>query len=197
MNINLPSIEEVYRYLKKWEEEPEFIVQDKKDKCLIKLFNETYPRNVDMDEVLIKVCSLNDLYNANIYSNYRYPVAKHIVDLNFDPRLLNHDLNVVNEIAEVEVDGLDLKKRNFYSFATKYFSLHFEKMCPIYDSIVDDMLWLFKKEDDFFKFLRRDLKCYKTFYKVLFRFRKNYKLECFNFKEIDRYLWTAGKEHFK
>lgn len=30
------------------------------ESSLRKLFAETYPRNVDMDDVLIKVCSLND-----------------------------------------------------------------------------------------------------------------------------------------
>lgn len=83
-----------------------------------------------MDDVLIKVCSLNDFYSTNLYSPFR--VAKHIVSLNIDDRLNNNDLDLVNDIAKVKIN--DDKMINFYSFATKYCSHHKPIKYPIYDS---------------------------------------------------------------
>ena len=194
MNIAQPSAEAVSKYLKKWEEEEEYVLQDWKDRSLIKLFSETYPRNDDLDEVLIKVSSMNALYNAIFTSNYKFPAAKHIVELNIDQRLLSKDLSLVNDIAKVEVDSSKPKIVNLISFATKYFSLHFKKEFPIYDGIVKKMLLYFKKKDNFFEFTGDSLKCYSTLNEVLVQFRETYGLESFTFKEIDRYLWTAGKE---
>jgi len=37
-------------------------------KQFTKLFTETYPENTKMDDVLIKVCSLNDFYSTYIFS---------------------------------------------------------------------------------------------------------------------------------
>ena len=42
-----------------------------------KLFTETYPLNSDLDEVLIKVSSLNDFYSTNIISPFK--VAKSVL----------------------------------------------------------------------------------------------------------------------
>src|SRR5690554_4851091 len=113
MNIEHPTKVIVNDYLNKWDTLENYVLQE----CsLKKLFNETYPQNIDMDDVLIKVCSLNDFYSTNIFSPFT--VAKHIVELNIDERLLNEDLKLVNEIATVRVNGN--REINFYSFATKY-----------------------------------------------------------------------------
>jgi len=103
---------------------------------LNKLFFETYPLNNDLDDVLIKVCSLNDFYSTNIFSPFS--VAKHIVSLGIDESLARNDLEIVNIIAKVKMNGGKIK--NFYSFATKYCSHHKPTVYPIYDSYVDKML---------------------------------------------------------
>lgn len=195
MTINKPSAKEVSKYLRKWEKEPELIAQDIKDRCLIKLFNQTFPENVDLEEVLIKVGALNDLYNVNVKSNYKFPFATRIVNLKIDSRILSHDFTLVNDIALVKPVGL--RPIKYYSFATKYFSLHFKKAYPIYDRYVEYMLLHFRNEDGFSSFEDYELKCYLKFYKVLLKFQQTYELKCFSFRNIDRYLWTAGKEHFK
>ena len=147
MNKVRPSAEQVAMYLERWDSLDNYVLQES---SLRKLFAVTYPRNVDMDDVLIKVCSLNDFYSTNIFSPFT--VAKHIVDLDIDQRLGNRDLTLVNDIAVVKVNGQ--KTINFYSFATKYCSHHFPEDYPIYDSFVEKMLMHFKRVDKFYKLKR-------------------------------------------
>ena len=145
-----------------------------------------------MDEVLIKVCSLNDFYSTNIFSPFI--IAKHIVSLKIDERLKNEDLELVNDIAKVKVNGN--KEIKFYSFATKYCSHHKPTVYPIYDSFVEKLLMYFKKTDKFYKFKKEDLKNYPIYRNILIGFRTFYRLEKYNLKEIDKYLWQAGKQYF-
>ena len=150
MEIIEPTVIEIKKYLNKWDKLENYVLQES---SLQKLFNKTYPLNNDMDDVLIKVCSLNDFYSTNIFSPFT--IAKHIVELDIDDRLRKGDLELVNEIAIVKVNGN--KKINFYSFATKYCSHHKPIVYPIYDSHVEKLLMYFKKTDKFFKFKKEDL----------------------------------------
>lgn len=85
---------------------------------------------------------------------------------------------------------------NFYSFATKYCSHHKPLDFPIYDSFVDTLLKYFRDADNFYEFKNDDLKDYIIFKKILIEFQRYYRLEQFNLKEIDKYLWLLGKEKF-
>lgn len=189
MKIIKPSDTIINEYLKKWDSLDNYVLQES---SLKKLFSQTYPLNVEMDDVLIKVCSLNDFYTTNIFSPFI--VAKHIVSLKIDDRLKNNDLELVNDIAKIKVNGK--KERNFYSFATKYCSHHKPKVYPIYDSFVEKLLIHFKREDKFYKFKKSDLKNYPEYRNVLVEFQKFYGLVNYNLKDIDKYLWQAGKKHF-
>lgn len=189
MDIPQPSISEVQKYLDLWDSLENNVLQER---SLEKLFKETYPENILMEDILIKVCSLNDFYSTNIFSPFT--VAKHIFDLNIDQRLNNNDLSVVNDIAHVRVNGE--KVINFYSFATKYCSHHKPTIYPIYDSYVDKVLMSFKRRDKFLDFTKNDLKEYPKYREILLGFRKFYDLKKFDLKEIDKYLWQLGKEYF-
>jgi len=189
MKIIKPSDAVINGYLKKWDSLENYVLQES---SLKKLFSQTYPLNVEMDDVLIKVCSLNDFYSTNIFSPFI--VAKHIVSLKIDDRLKNNDLGLVNDIAKIKVN--ENKEINFYSFATKYCSHHKPKVYPIYDSFVEKLLMHFKKEDEFYKFKKSDLRNYSDYRNILVEFQKFYGLEKYNLKEIDKYLWQAGKEYF-
>lgn len=192
MNINSPSTEDVSKYLALWKSNDEY---EMPDKSLRKLFTETYPRNDEMDDVLIKVCSLNAIYSTNILSNsLRFTVAKHIVDLDIDQRLADKDKKLVNQIAKVKVN--DQKTRYLYSFATKYCSHHFPEDYSMYDGYVAEMLMHFNQVDKFYNFEEDDLKNYPIYHAVIMAFRRFYGLQAFNLKQIDIYLWQAGKEHF-
>ncbi len=189
MNINKPSLQEIHNYLEKWDSLDSYVSQES---SLKKLFSKTYPQNIELDDVLIKVCALNDFYSTNIFSPFA--VAKHIVALNIDKILDKNDLEIVNKIAYVEVkDGIF---KNFYSFATKYCSHHKPTIYPIYDSYLEKILMYFKKKDKFCTFKKEELKTYSEFKRILMEFREFYGLEVFDLKQIDKYLWQLGKEYF-
>ena len=148
-NITKPSSEEIKNYLKLWDSLENYTLQES---SLNKLFSKTYPLNNDLNDVLIKVCALNDFYSTNIFSPFT--VAKHIVALKIDDNLAKNDLEIVNKIGNVKMNGN--RRINFYSFATKYCSHHKQTVYPIYDSYVEKMLMFFKKKDIFFDFARQE-----------------------------------------
>lgn len=190
MKIESPSLYEVKKYLGKWDTLENYVLQES---SLRKLFTITYPLNTEMDEVLIKVCSLNDFYSTNIFSPFS--IAKNIVNLDIDNRLKINDLDLVNDIAKVNVNGK--KEFNFYSFATKYCSHHKPIDYPIFDSYVEKLLLALKKQDNFSTFKKSDLKNYTKYKSILLQFQEFYEIKSFDLKEIDKYLWQAGKEYFK
>ena len=188
IEIPTPRKEEVIKYLELWDSKENYVLQER---SLDKLFFYTYPNNTAIEEILIKASSLNDFYSTNIYSIF--PVAKHILNLNIDERLKNGDETLVDDIAKVIING---KEKHFYSFATKYCSHHFPIIYPIYDSYVEKVLLYFNKKDSFSSFKKEDLKNYKKFKEILINFKKFYKIEEYNLKDIDRYLWQLGKTYF-
>lgn len=189
VTIPTPSPSEVNRYLVLWDSQESYSLQES---SLHKLFSKTYPHNNDLDDVLIKVCALNDFYSTNIFSPFT--VAKHIVSLKIDNNLAKNDLEIVNKIGNVEMKSG--KIINFYSFATKYCSHHKPTVYPIYDSFVEKVLMYFKAKDSFSGFARPELRTYEKFRDTLLEFSDYYGLGQFNLKQIDQYLWQVGKEHF-
>ena len=184
-----PCFSEVNKYLNKWKNLEGYTSQEE---ALNKLFLELLPGNSEITDILLKASCLNDFYSTNIFSIY--PVAKHILNIkDLDKRLKAGDISLVNELGKLEISG---KKKYFYSFSTKYCSHHNPIDFPIYDSYVEKILLYFNKIDKFSSFKRIDLKDYKKFKEILLDFQRYYKLERFNLKEIDRYLWLLGKEIF-
>ena len=187
IEIKRPSLEEVEKYtIEKIDEHYKL-----QEVALNKLFTKTYPKNDDIDDILIKASSLNDFYSTKIFSIF--PVAKHIKDLNIDKGLEDGDLSLVSKIASININGVNKK---FYSFASKYCSHHKPEKFPIYDYYVDTMLKYFQKTDSFYKSKKMDLKNYETFCDVINEFIKFYGLGKFKIKQIDVYLWQLGKAAF-
>ena len=188
-NIPTPNKKIIEEYLINWDNlEEHYIWQES---SLDKLFHKDYKNNTDLNEILIKCSYLNDFYSTNIFLIYQ--VAKKIYDLKIDKRLKNGDPSLVNDIAHVTISG---KEKVFYSFASKYCSHHNNNEFPIYDYFVDRMLMNFKNKDNFAKFTKEDLKAYVKFKNILIQFKKNYKIDEYNLRDIDKYLWIAGKEYF-
>lgn len=189
INIPRPNKDIIDKYLNKWDNlEEHYIWQEK---SLDKLFHHDYKHNTDLKEILIKCSCLNDFYSTNIFSIYS--VAKKIYQLNIDERLKKGDITLVNEISKVEISGVN---KTFYSFASKYCSHHNADKFAIYDQFVDKMIWYFQKEDNFSDFKRKDLKNYEIFIKVLSDFKNFYNIDEYSLRDIDKYLWIAGKEYF-
>ncbi len=182
-----PSPSLVAKYLRKWEQLENYRLQDTSLGLLFSLC----PENKKIEHVLLKVSTLNDFYSTNIFDTYS--VAKHILKKDIDARLEVNDYSLVNDIAQISIKG---KARNFYSFASKYCSHHKPTQYPIFDSFVEKMLLHFKSADNFNGFDKGDLKNYKHFIEVIKSFQSFYKLEKYSLREIDVFLWLAGKEWF-
>ena len=189
IDIPRPNKQIMKDYLIKWDNlEDHYIWQQS---SLDRLFHKDYKYNKDLNEILIKCSCLNDFYSTNIF--LIYPVAKNIFDLKIDKRLKDGDPSLVNDIAKVNISG---KEKTFYSFASKYCSHHNSIEFPIYDYFVDRMLVYFQKKDKFSNFKKDDLKDYIKFKNILNDFKKFYDIDEFNLRDIDKYLWIAGKEYF-
>ena len=181
-----PSVSEVNKYLNEWENLEGYTSQER---ALNKLFLELLPGNSEITDILLKASCLNDFYSTRIFAIY--PVAKRILSIkDLDKRLKAGDIKLVRELGNVKIGD---NKRYFYSFATKYCSHHNPIAFPIYDSYVEKVLVYFNEVDKFSSFKIKD---YRKFKGILLYFQRYYKLERFNLKEIDRYLWLLGKEFF-
>lgn len=187
MEIKRPTKAEVEKYLKLCDTQSNYVEQEKALKKLFALF----PNNNDISEVLLKVNILNDFYSTNIFNTYK--IAEYIVSLNIDKKLKAKDLSIVNEIADKTKNGIN---RNIYSFATKYCVHHLGNEYPIFDSFVAKMLLHLNKQDKFSKFSYNDCRDYQKFYNILNEFRKFYNLKDYTLRQIDIYLWLAGKDYF-
>ena len=183
-----PSIEEVEKYLNKWNSLPDYTSQEN---ALNKLFFGDFKSNDNLDNVLIKCSVLNDFYSTNIFKIY--PVGIHILSLNIDERLQKGDPTLVDDIAKITISG---KNKYFYSFASKYCSHHNPLEYPIYDSYVEKVLKYFRKINPNFNFNNEDLKQYDKFKSILITFQKLYGIEQYNLKDLDKYLWQLGKDKF-
>lgn len=161
--------------------------------ALAKLFA-AYPENAELRDVLLKVSALNALYATNIYAVFQ--VAKHIHNLRIDDRLKVLDQALVEEIAWIQVSG-DKRRRN-YSFATKYCSWHSPETFPIYDRFVDNLLWRYAQQDEFFggeQLGRYEFwNDYPTFARTILAFRDHYGLQRQTLRQLDKFLWLYGRE---
>jgi hypothetical protein len=120
-------------------------------------------------------------------------MAKHIIDLQIDERLRRGDLTLVNELARIT---LKKKRKNFYSFASKYCSHHVPNAFPIYDYFVEKMLMHHAKVDRFMEFKKAELKTYDRFVQIIKAFQQHFGLEDYSLREIDVFLWLVGKKQF-
>ena len=188
-----PTVDEVKRMWAKWGELENYQWQER---SLRKLFVITHPNNTDINEILVKVATLNDFYSTNI----KIPkplLAIHIYKIaDLDIRLKAGDSTVVHEIANNvhEMSGKEEKLEiYYYSFATKYAHHHNPNAYPIYDRYVSQVLKYFRKQNSFAKFTNTQLKNYPEFKKVIEKFCQYYGLTQFSLLEIDKYLWLLGK----
>lgn len=185
-NINMPCKKEVEHYLNVWDKDTRLV---ESEKAIRKIF-EVYPENDNLSEILIKASTLNALYSTNIFSIL--PVAKNILHLKIDEKLKNAETDIVNKIARIKKFD-----KNFYSFASKYCCHHNQDEYPIYDYYVERCLVYFNRKEHFYDFTKKELRDYDTFKKVIIAFREHFKLRDFSLRDIDRYLYSLGKEHFK
>lgn len=179
-----PNKEFIKRYLSEFKRE-----QDKSEQTITDLISH-FSWNSDLSQVHAKVCVINSIYGTNIYATLK--MAQRIQLLKIDHLLEAGDMTVVEKIANLEVNPG--KVRCFYSFATKYCNWHQQDKFPIFDSIVEKILWQVNKIYKFSStFKRTDLRDYPK-YKAFFNdFISQFGLQKYSYKELDMALWQYGK----
>lgn len=191
MKLDTPTNILVAEHIRKFNNDKRYYPADE---AIIKLFN-AFPENKELEDILLKISALNDLYSTQIYATYR--LAEHILNLGIDKQLFEGDPGAVQDIASGH--GITNKKGteiNFYSFATKYCNWHNRDAYAIYDSFVDKVLMAYKKQDRFSEFKKSELKDFISFKRIIENFITYYNLSDHNLKEIDKFLWIYGKEKF-
>ena len=114
-----------------------------------------------------------------------------IVECEIDAMLSAGDPETISRIRTVSYDG---RERNNYSFATKYCWWHNHAEFPIYDSNIDDALWYYMRRYQFSAYkLRYELREYPKFKQIIFEFKERFHLQEFTVRDIDNFLFFAGK----
>jgi len=148
-----------------------------------------HPTNADLEGVLTKVVLLNELYHTNVFAVVE--MARHICAIAIDAPLALGSAAVVDRIAALTVSGAN---RRHYSFATKYCSWHYPEKYPIYDNLVERLLWQYQQDLGFARFKRGDLQEYSRYREIVVAFQHWCKLEDFTFRDVDKFLWLYAKE---
>ena len=182
--------------------------------AILQKFTKKHPNHDAYEEVEIKAKLLNMFYSTGIQAIDS--MVKNIMSIKDIDKILGkpkYCKGLVDAIADLKLK--DDKKRNNYSFATKYCALHQPKKYPIYDSIVAAILTRLMKTDQLppYKLKRKKsdissdtymtqgefetkLRDYDFFVKVYDTFMADYGLKkCrFNYREVDAYLWGSYKD---
>ena len=192
MELRTPTNALVEKYISQFNKDERYFAADS---AILNLFD-AFPGNKKLEDILLKISVINDLYSTNIFSTYN--MAKHIQSLSVDSAIQRGDAEAVHQIATGH--GIRTKKKNteinFYSFATKYCNWHNRDKYAIYDTFVHKILIAYKGRDDFSDFEEKDLKDFKSFKNIVQNFIDFYKLTRHDLKEIDKFLWIYGKEKF-
>lgn len=190
--LDHPTEKLVKQYIDKFELDERYKYGDS---AIIKLFT-AFPYNTSLEDIILKVSVVNELYSTSIYSVFR--VAQHILKCDIDENIKAGNPKTVHQIATGH--NIRTKKHNteinFYSFATKYCNWHNQTDYSIYDSFVEKTLMAYKKRDGFSEFKKKDLKDFEKFHQVILDFVDYYNLNGNNAKDIDKFLWIYGKEKF-
>jgi len=191
-DLQTPTNDLIEEYLNKFKDYERYYLADQ---AIINLF-EKFPENRKLEDILLKISVINNLYSTNIFGTFI--MAKHILKLQIDNALRAGDPKVVNNIATGH--GIPKPKgngdRNFYSFATKYCNWHNKDNYPIYDRFVQKILLAYREKDAFSDFNNSDLKDFSKFKQIIADFISKYSLTGHTLKEIDKFLWIYGQTLF-
>ena len=158
------------------------------DRALERLFRQ-WPLNAELEAVLTKVTVLNSLYSTNVFATV--DMAEHIRGLSIDDELRKGSYSVVDKVARLTAGG---KARRHYSFAAKYCGWHSPEQFPLYDNLVERLIWQYQKEFTFAAFKRDDLQDYERFAEVIPAFRRFFKVEQASLRSVDKFLWLSAKD---
>lgn len=160
-----------------------------------------YPANTTLEEVYLKADTLNRYYSTNIFSILS--MAKGIIHIpDIDQRLQNGDPTLVKDNTKPNNDiATIISGHTNYSFATKYCACHNPAAYHIYDNIVADFFVAAIKSKHLtcpaiigLPISKNQMKNDYAFYKDIYTaFMQQYNLTSLTYREVDWYIWTAGK----
>jgi hypothetical protein len=157
-----------------------------------------WKKATSLEDVLIKVSSVNSLYNTQVFAVY--DMAEHIWDRRIEDKILSGEVSAVEKIRTGH--GIGKKRgydRDFYSFATKYCHWHRPDAFPIYDEVVADVLWkLNGKGGEEFNFKDRFTKksmreSYPVFVGIVNDLIQEAGADNWHYQKLDHALWILGK----
>lgn len=168
----------------------------------IALVIEQFDKNVLHEHILIKATLINRLYSTNILDIWTLADTMSKIS-DFDRRLEIGDLDlVIKDMKSIKVNKKNIRThkiakvdRSIYSFATKYCNWHNHDKFPIYDRNVS-VYFCYMKSIGHFENIKfktvNDLRNYHTFVSVVNEFSKQFNLQSFNYKQLDKFLWLEG-----
>jgi hypothetical protein len=183
-----PTLDYVTQRIAEFNDDPQYYGAER----AVDLVFRQWPQNTVDEQVLVKVVVLNRLYSTNIYDPYT--VANHIVAKGIDHHLASGDPTLVDDLARV---AFGTRTRVLFSFATKYCAWHQPNRYQIYDSFVDWLLWEYRKQFEFAKFRRYELRQYPDFLRIVRSFADAFSLQAFTPKHIDKFLWIEGMRQWE
>lgn len=160
----------------------------------------TFPKNTRLEDIYLKVITINALYSTNIYDTYKmaYHIYKNIPAI--DDHLQEGEIGIIEKISRGHgIKGGNGVEKHFYSFSTKYCSFHNPDRYAIYDHLIQDLLIKFRNQEITIsgkreqKLTYNSLRDYAKFMEVINEFKEVYNLNELNLKQIDMYLWLMGK----
>lgn len=188
------------------------------------VFNE-YKKNSNINEVLIKVTTLNSLYGAGLRNSKDencdkkktidvVTMASHIVSMNkkIDELLYSKDENESFKAYKIIESGFDTNEyKKCYVFASKYCSWHNNDVFPIMDSRVKKELYKFiiSKNNEFNgdESKGRNIGSsgfyeYELFRSTCIEFRNHVNNfinppKEYTLKDLDKFLWVYGEKEDK
>ncbi len=182
-----PTKEIVIEYVNKFDDGVEGI-----NKNIIDGFVSHY--GTSCDGIAAVSALINTLYSTHIdasdFAALTYGIFK-IRELK--NRLNAGDITLVSEIAGL-LKTDDEKKKGYISFASKFCAFHNEAKFPIYDRISREMLAKINKTQSFTERFNKDKIPYEKYVKIYNSFIKKFGLEELTYREVDKYLWSVGKE---
>lgn len=164
------------------------------------LFNRLLPDNTAKEQVFAKIGLLNDVYSTNLSNKQKTRIAEIISSEHEFDRIVkaeNTNAEYFNDLCLRIKKDPDVNEAP-YSFLSKYFSHHNPNYYPIFDGYVEIMLkWYRDHSNCGFCFSNEALsrREYGEFASVIKDFKTKFNLKS-SIKEIDQFLWTAGKIFF-
>ncbi len=177
---------EIQKYVQKRKTDPRYQAGMVGLKVVQRVFQQ-YPFSTDLEEVLLKVAVLNDLYHTHLSAPFK--MARHITSLTgLDDFIKQGKPQAVSQIATVsfsKTSPLDV-----YIFATKYCFMSHPQAYFIYDPMVQAQL---VKYLNLSSLETAALKDYSFFSSKMNQLIQRYHITA-NHTDLDSFLWLSGHE---